>query len=156
MRKQLWLACVVCALGVLPGLIGGGVAAIIYRYLVASVIGSEPDFYFLRTLFGIEAPGAILKWIMFKAFPSVIIGVVAGATAVKLTEVICKGARYEIATFVTGGIYTGLVIMLGILSLAVRGLEDVSDLARALCVVIGLWLGLSTMLEALPSMKPET
>jgi hypothetical protein len=87
---------------------------------------------------------------------SAVTGGVAGAIAVKLTEVICRGARYEVAAFVTGGIYTGLVIMLGILSLAVVGLQDVGDLARALCAVIGLWLGLFMMLEALSSASPVT
>ena len=153
MRKQLWLACVVCALGVLPGFIAGAVAGTIYRFSAASMIGAEPDFYFVRTLFGFEAPGAILKWIVFEAFPAAISGGVAGAIAVKLTEVICKGARYEIAAYVTGGLYTGLVIMLGGLTLAISGvdLENVSSTARNLCLVIGLWLGLFMMLEALPS-----
>jgi hypothetical protein len=57
MRKQLWLACVVCALGVLPGLFVGEFAAMIWRWSAESFLGSEPDFYFLRTLFGIETPG---------------------------------------------------------------------------------------------------
>jgi hypothetical protein len=79
MRKQIWLACVVCVLGVLPGLFVGAVAAIVYRFSAESLIGAEPDFYFLRTLVGFEAPGAIVKWIVFVAFPSVISGGVAGA-----------------------------------------------------------------------------
>jgi hypothetical protein len=47
----------------------------------------------LRTLFGLEAPGAIVKWIVFQAFPGVISGGVAGAIALKLTEIICKGRQ---------------------------------------------------------------
>lgn len=158
MRKQLWVACVVCASGVLPGFIGGFVAGTIYRISAESLIGANPDFWFLRTLFGFEAPGAILKWIVFQAFPGVISGGVAGAIAVKLTEVICKGARYEIAAFVTGGIYTDLVIMLGTLTLAISGLdlENVSNTARNLCLVIGIWVGLFMMLEALPSTAPPS
>jgi hypothetical protein len=153
-QKQLWLACVVCAISVvLPGFIGGFVAGTIYKVSAESMIGADPDFAFLRTLFGFAAPGAIVKWIVFEAFPGIISGAVAGAIAVKLTEVICRGARYEIAAYVTGGIYTGLVIMLGILTLIISGvdLENVSSTARNLCLVIGIWLGLFMMLEALPS-----
>src|SRR5262249_59725185 len=96
MRKQLWLACVVCALGVLPGFIAGAVAGTIYRFSAASMIGAEPDFYFVRTLFGFEAPGAILKWIVFEAFPAAISGGVAGAGAGEETEGDLQGGRDEI------------------------------------------------------------
>jgi hypothetical protein len=107
----------------------------------------------LRTLFGLEAPGAIVKWIVFQAFPGVISGGVAGAIALKLTEIICKGARYEIAAYVTGALYTGLIVMLGILTLVVSGvdLENVSSTALNLCIVVGIWVGLFMMLEALPA-----
>jgi hypothetical protein len=153
MRKQLWLACVVCAIGVLPGLVVGAVAAWVYRFVMQGVFGTDPDLYFMRTLFRFEAPGAIVGWIMYVAFPAFICGGVAGAIAVKLTAVICKGARYEIAAFVTGGLYTGLVIMLVGLTLVVFGInwDNATDLARNVLVVIGLWVGLFMMLEALPS-----
>jgi len=90
-----------------------------------------------------------VKWIVFVAFPSVISGGVAGAVAMMITRLTYKGSRYEIAAFVTGGLYTGIVIAIGSLSLAVVGLN--MQIAKWLCQVIGIWIGLFLVLEQLPT-----
>jgi hypothetical protein len=121
MRKQTWFACMVCVLAVLPGFVVGGLAAIFYRAMMASEFGSEPDFYFMRALFGFEAPGKILEWVLFSAFPTFVRGAAAGGIAVILTYYAYKGTRQDLAIFVTGGLYTGVAAMGEFLSFAMHG-----------------------------------
>jgi hypothetical protein len=93
MRKQIWFGCVVCVAAVVPGFLVGGLAAILYKWTTISWLGSEPDVYFMRTLFGIETPGKILGWVVYSAFPTFVRGAVAGAVAAFLTNYAYKGPR---------------------------------------------------------------
>jgi hypothetical protein len=102
----------------------------------------------LRTLFGIETPSKIVGWLFNGAFPAVIHGVAAGGVAMWFTGKICKGARYEIAALITGALYTGMLILVVILSLTIEG--PTVHAAEAVCQVVGLWFGLFMVLETLP------
>jgi hypothetical protein len=152
MLRQTWFACIICVLGVLPGLIAGALAGILYRAFNASYLGGEPDFFMLRTLFGIEAPSKFVGWLFNGAFPAAIHGGFAGAVAMWLTGIICKGARYDTAAWVTGGLYSGVVIVIVILSLIIQG-PNVGAV-EFICQLIGLWLGLTMVLETLPRHVP--
>jgi hypothetical protein len=142
MRKQAWLAIIICILGLVPGLLFGAVAAYLYRLSTAWHVGYNPDFMMLRTIFGIEWPGMILQWILFQGIPSGVHGFVAGAMAVFITSTICKGAPIDLAAYATGTLVTGVFLVflfLGWMSHAT--IMDVT-LAEAVLQIVGLWCGL--------------
>ena len=51
MRKQTWLAIIVCVIALIPAFFIGAILSTIYRLLATSQIGPDPDLFFLR-LFG--------------------------------------------------------------------------------------------------------
>ena len=140
MRKQTWFGCLVCGATVVPGFLVGGQAAIFYNWTMSGELGSDPDFYFMRTLFGIETPGKVLAWIVFSAFPAFLRCAVAGSIAAALTHYAYKGPRLDLAVFMTGGLFTGVAAMTEFLSYVRHG----PDLSMVIIVIeaVGFWVGL--------------
>lgn len=145
MRKQLWFACVVCVAATVPGFLVGWLAAVLYSWQAISWLGNEPDFWFMRTLFGIEAPGKILGWLLISAFPEFIHAGVAGGIAVLLTQYAYKGPRLDLAAFVTGDLYTGIAVMAGFLSYVMHGPS--LDMVLIVIEAVGLWAGLLSVAD---------
>jgi hypothetical protein len=140
MRKQTWFAVVVCIILTLPGVALGGVVTLLYKALIASQIGAEPDPVFLRTVFGIQTPGLIMKWIAFNAMGSYIHGAVAGTCTVYATAWICKGANIEPAAYSTGGFYTAVVLLIFAIGISVDGFD--MRVVEGALQLAGLWTGL--------------
>jgi hypothetical protein len=66
-----WLAIIVCAVTiVIPGLLVGAAGAFIYRLFVSRDLGPDPDVLMMRTLFGFDAPGQLIKWTFYVGIPS--------------------------------------------------------------------------------------
>ncbi len=149
MRKQAWFICIIAIAAVIPGMLLGGIAAIIYRLMTGYEIGRHPDFFLMRTLFGIDTPGQIVEWIFFSAFPLTIHGIVAGAFAMFVASLVSQHPNHALVAGVTGGIYTGIMIVAYVFTLVVRGFDQ--QILESACQVIGLWIGLFFVAEALPA-----
>jgi hypothetical protein len=100
----------------------------------------------MRTLFGFEAPGKLLEWILYSAFPTFVRGAVAGLVALAVTHYAYKGTRQDLAIFVTGGLYTGVMVVSELLSYAMHGPSPA--MINMVVEVIGLWVGLISAAEA--------
>jgi hypothetical protein len=140
MRKQNWFGCLICGAAVVPAFLIGGLAAVLYTWTMSAELGTDPDFYFMHTLFGIETPGKVLTWTIYSAFPAFIRGAVAGSIAAFSTHYAYKGPKLDLAVFVTGGLFTGVAAMSEFLSYVMHG----PDLSMLLIVIeaVGLWVGL--------------
>jgi len=138
MRKRTWVATVVCVLAVLPGLMVGALAAYGYHLLAGPEAGYSPDF--------------LLQWIYLTAIPIIIHGGLAGAFAVFVTRWICKGARYDLAAYATGALYSALVLIL--LVCVVRMLGVTKDAVGTVVQIAGLWIGLIAALAIVRRAPP--
>jgi hypothetical protein len=147
MRKQTWFGCVVCVLSLIPGYLAGGLAALIFHVSTQFEVGSEPDFYFMRTLFGIEAPGKVVGWILYTAMTAFIRGVATGAVTVLITNYIYKGARIDLAAFVTAGILTGVAAISIFISYMTKGLNP--SMLAIVIETVGIWVGFVSVVEHL-------
>lgn len=147
MRKQTWFGCVICVLSMIPGYLVGGLAAIIYRVTTGLEVGDDPDFYFMRTLFGIETPGKIVGWVFYSAFPAFVRGAAAGAVAMLITSYIYKGVRFDLAAFVTGGMLTGVGGVSIFISYMIHGLNP--SMVTIVIENVGVWIGLLAIAEHL-------
>jgi hypothetical protein len=148
MRKQTWFACVVCVLALVPGIVAGGLAVILYKITTSAEVGSKPDFFLVGTLFGlfgIETPSKLFEWIFYSAVPAFLRGAVMGGTAVTITHYAYKGTRLDLAAFVTGGLYTGVAAVNEFLSYAMHGPNP--DMISIVIEVVGLWVGLISVGE---------
>jgi|tagenome__1003787_1003787.scaffolds.fasta_scaffold20956567_2 hypothetical protein len=146
MRKQIWFGILVCVLSIIPGFAIGGIAALIYKFFTGYQVGFEPDFFGMRTFFGIETPGAIIQWLFFSAFPAGVQGGVAGAIGMFITSKVYKGPNIEIAAYTAGALYTGALLVLLLLAVAVNGWKLLY--IEAVVQLIGLWAGLVVSLES--------
>lgn len=150
MRQQTWFATIVCAIAVIPSFFVGAIAKIVM--LVFGGWGEDSDFLYLHALFGFEKPGMIYDWVFLHAVPSFMQAGVAGFCAVWAMERIAKGANHNLAAMITGGLYTGIVISLFLLTLAAAGLNGVnSDVLLSIVQCVGLWVGLEGAAAALPT-----
>jgi hypothetical protein len=144
---------VVCSLLVIPGFIVGGLIAGLVNLLNVFQVGSNPDVLFLRTLFGIEAPGELLKWIFFTAVPAVLQGGITGVAAIYITAKVYTGRKLEIIAYTTAALYTGVFIVALAIAIINAGFK-VSYIQVAL-QLFGIWVGLLGMLAELPEL-PST
>jgi hypothetical protein len=149
MRQQTWFAALVCAVAVIPGFVVGGLVKI-FMVVVGGWV-EDSDFLYLHALFGLDKPGMIYNWIFAHAIPSTVQAGVAGYFAVWAMEKIAKGANYHLAAMITGGLYTGIVICMFVISVAAFGMN--SDILLAVCQCVGLWIGLEGAAAVLPSHK---
>ena len=149
MRKQTWLAIIVCVLAVIPSFFIGGIVSTIYLMMTTSYIGPDPDVFFLRMFFGIETPGLLVQWIFFTGFPAFVQGLAAGWLAVFLTALACPGANIETAAYSTGTLYTGLVLLMMALAYGGSGLK--SSAFQVVTQLIGVWSGLIPAALSQPS-----
>lgn len=138
MRKRTWFAIAVCVVAVLPGLAVGALAAYGYHWLAGPEAGYNPDF--------------LMQWIYLTAIPIIIHGGLAGAFAVFVTRWICKGARYDLAAYATGALYSGIVLIL--LIYVVRMLGVTKDAVGTVIQIAGLWIGLIAALAAVRRAAP--
>lgn len=155
MRQKLWFACVACALAVLPGLVVGAVASLIVGFFNMLQFSPDTDFLYLKTLFGIEAPGVLINWVLFRLFPIAVQGGIAGAFAVWLTAKVYLGERLDFAAYMTGALYTGIVIALTIVLLVVRPwIEATLGAADEVSRLVGLWIGIALSVESQMVARP--
>ena len=154
MRKQTWLAILVSIFGLIPGMIVGALLAYLYRVSVGWQIGYDPDWMMLRTLFGIEWPAHLTKWIAFVALPAGVHGGFAGAVAVLITAAVCKGAAIDTAAYATGTLITGLFMTFSAIAFAAGVLPE--STAEATVQIVGLWFGLLSPLSNIPKPVPIT
>ena len=146
-RQQTWFATVVCAIAVIPGFILGAIAKIFM--VLFGGWADDSDFLFMHALFGLDKPGMIYNWVFVHAIPSGVQAGIAGYFAVWATEKIAKGANYGLAAMITGGLYTGMVVCLFILTTAAVGVT--SDILLSVCQCVGLWVGLASAAATLPT-----
>lgn len=140
-RRATWLAIIICVLlVVIPGLLVGAIGSYVYKFSIAWSVGSDPDFFMLRTFFGIATPGLIIKWLMYEGFPSAIHGGVAGALAVLLTDRVYKGANLPIVAYATGTLFTGILLVILGLSVVLKGFD--AQVIASIFQLVGLWCGL--------------
>lgn len=152
--KPTWLAVIVCVIAVIvPGLFVGGAVAYVYRMFV--VQGPAPDPFGLHFLFGIDTISKILSWIFYWIFyvemSSAVHGGIAGAVAVGLTIVICRGANIAKAAFITGALYTGLMAFVFLLALLTGGFTG--DEVASVFQLVGLWVGLFSVAATAPQFE---
>ncbi len=148
MRRRTWFAIVICVIGVVPGLFVGAFAAYAYRSLIGYGPDDHLDMPTLRATFGAATPGLILQWIYSEAIPALLHGGLSGAFAVLATRWIYRGARCDLAAYVTGALYSGLVLILLVWVVGMLGLTK--DAVGSVVQIAGLWIGL---LVALPSRR---
>ena len=149
MRQQTWFAVAVCAIAVIPGFIVGALFKLVMVFFGGWAEGW--DFLYLHALFGLNMPGMIYEWIFGHAIPSFMQACVAGFCAVWAMEKVARGANYSMAAMITGGLYTGIVLCLFILTVAAVGVT--SDILLSLCQCVGLWVGLESAAATLPGRK---
>jgi hypothetical protein len=137
--KSTWMAVIACVIAVIvPGLIVGAAVSFIYRMSVA--FQPAPDPFSLHFLFGIDAISKILRWIFYVGMPSAVHGGIAGAVAVGVTKLICRGANIAKAAFITGALYTGLIALGFLATFLVSNFS--SDTVASVFQLVGLWVGL--------------
>lgn len=151
--KPTWLAVIVCVVAVIvPGLMVGAAASIVFRIFAAQE--PAPDPFGLHMLFGIDAISKVLSWIFYVGISSAVHGAIAGAVAVGLTRVICRGANIARATFITGALYTGLIALVFLLSLFTSGITG--DAVASIFQLVGLWVGLISVAATAPQFEAST
>jgi hypothetical protein len=149
--KPPWLAVIVCVIAVIvPGLIVGAAASFVFRIFA----GPAPDPFGLHMLFGIDAVSKVLSWCLYVGMSAAVHGAIAGAVAVGLTRVICRGANIATATLVTGVLYGGLVASVFLLSLFTRGITE--DAVASVFQVVGLEIGLVSVAATAPQFEAGT
>jgi hypothetical protein len=151
MRKQIWFGMIVCSVMVIPCFFVGGLVAGLINLLNVFQVGSNPDVLFMRTLFGIEAPGEVLKWIFFTAIPAVLQGGITGALSIYLTAKVYTGNNNEIVAYTTGGLYTGIFLV--VFTIAMINVGFKLSYIQVLLQLIGIWFGLIAMLAELPTLS---
>jgi hypothetical protein len=155
MRNQTWFACVVCVFAVIPAFIVAGVIALIMQVLNGMYGGNDYDILYLRALFGIEWPSLLIKFIFFKLIPVGVQGGFAGAIAVWLTAKATVGVELHSPALVTGSLYTGMVVLLGIILVTTRPSGDaVLSIIEETVRLIGLWIGLLSTAEEMNNVHP--
>jgi hypothetical protein len=82
---------------------------------------------------------------------SVVHGGIAGAVAVGLTIVICRGANIAKAAFITGALYTGLIALVFLLALFTIGITR--DAVASVFHLVGLWVGLISVAATAPKFE---
>jgi hypothetical protein len=143
MRNQTWFACVVCSVSVLPGLVLGALASFVVTFLNGMQVSPDTDFLFLKTLFGIEAPGIVINFIFFVLLPIGLQGAIAGSFAIWVTSKLALNAKYDVGAYITGALYTGAVLALAIVLFVVRPTSVATvGLIQEIARIVGLWLGL--------------
>jgi len=157
MRQRLWVGCTICAIAVAPGLVVGAVVSLIVGFLNFLQFSTDTDFLYLKSLFGIEAPGVIINWVLFRLLPIGVQGGVAGAFAVWFTNKVYLGEKLESAAYMTGALYTGIVLALGIvLFVAKPWIEAALGIADEISRLVGLWIGIALFLETRTSTRVLT
>jgi hypothetical protein len=153
MAKSTWVAVIVCVIAVIvPGLIVGAAVSYVFRMSLALV--SAPDPLSLHFLFGIDTISKILSWIFYVGVSSAVHGGIAGAVAVGLTRLICRGANIAKAAFITGGLYTGLIALAFLVTLFTSNFT--SDAVASVFQLVGLWVGLISVAVTAPQFKANT
>lgn len=152
MRKQTWFAIVVCVLGIVPGFIGGALLSVLYKAWIMSDWGYNPDVLWLRTLFGFEAPGQVLRWLLFSAIPEWVHGVAAGLIAVWITWAAYTGSRLELAAYVTAALFGGALITLLAIALIMMGptMAELDSTIQIVGLALGLAMGVHHFAEGSP------
>lgn len=140
MRKQTWFAIIICMVVIVPAFFAGALVSTICRIIVTSQIGPDPDLLFLRTLFGIETPGVVSRWIITVGFPAIIQGIVAGWLAALAANFVCPEANIATAAYSTGALYTVLALIPMILEKTGVRLDSSDFLA--IVQMMGIWAGL--------------
>ncbi len=151
--KPTWLAVIVCVIAVIvPGLIVGAAASFVFRMFA----GREraPDPFGLNMFFGIDAISKILSLIFYVGMSAWVHGAIAGAVAAGLTRVICRGANILKAASITGALYTGLMVLVLLLSLSVP--SNTSDSVATVFQLVGLWCGLISVAATAPQLEAST
>lgn len=149
MRQQTWFACIACVLAVMPAILVGGVAVLIFQSISSWHADPNSDFLYLRTLFGIEAPGVIINYIFFRLIPVGMQGAIAGSLAIWMTAKVYKGPKIDIAAYVTGALYTGVTIALTVVAFILKSsIEATVTAIEQACQLVGLWGGLLAMAES--------
>lgn len=123
MRKQLWFGIVVCIVAVIPGFVIGAIPALLFELFNIRDIESAPDFLWIRSLFGVETPGAIYHWILSQGVPAIIQGLIAGTVAIYITHRVYKGNKLEIPAFTATALYVGLLLALTLFVMLTQGLQ---------------------------------
>ena len=141
MRENTWFATAVCVIAVIPGFVVGA----IFKILMVMVgdLAEDSDFLYLHALFGFEKPGVIYNWVFAHAIPSFAQAGIAGFCAVWAMEKIARGANHHLAAMITGGLYTGIVVCLFILTIATAA-RVTSDSLLSIVQCTGLWIGLES------------
>jgi hypothetical protein len=147
-NKKDWMAGLVCALAVIPGFVVGGVIVIFVQVLNDWQADPHSDFLYLRAIFGIEAPGVLFNFLMFRLIPNFGQGLAAGAFAIWVTGKFFKEAPLETIAYMTGALYTGMILMAVVLMFALRGAITAGiGFAEELFRFGGLWVGLVFMAD---------
>jgi hypothetical protein len=151
--KRTWLAVIVCIVAVIvPGLVIGAAASFVFRMFAGQQ--SVPDPFSLHMLFGIDTVSSILSWIFYVGMSAAVHGGIAGAVAVGLTRVMCRTANIAKAAFITGVLYTGLIAVIFLLAVLTTGITD--DAVASVFQLVGLWLGLFSVVYAAPQVQART
>jgi hypothetical protein len=112
---------------------------------------TAPDAFGLHFLFGIDTISKILSWNFYVGMSQAVHGAVAGAVAVGLTILLCRGANIAKAAFITGALYTGLGAFVLLLALLTGGFTAVE--VASMFQLVGLWVGLFSVAATAPQFE---
>ena len=141
MRQYTWFATVVCVIAVIPGFVVGAIFKMVM--VVVGDWAEDSDFLYLHALLVLEKPRVIYNWVFAHAIPSFAQAGIAGFCAVWAMKKIARGANYHLAAIITGGLYTGIVVCLFILTIATAA-RVTSDSLLSIVQCTGLWIGLES------------
>jgi hypothetical protein len=140
MRKQTWLALIVCIVLMVPSFYVGAAVKIIYHAVVLYFVGPDPDPFHARSWFGVEILQILWRWMYRDVLPNLLQGLVAGTLALELTGLIYTGSKIVKIGLVTGLFYTTLLAFLAVLVLPLGGMSR--DFALSIYQIFGIWIGL--------------
>jgi hypothetical protein len=130
MRRQTWLAIIVCLVLIIPaGYLGWNLAEI-YRLAAHYMVGPSSAAWW----------GRVYAFVVYIAIPNFVEGLVAGGGALFVTGKIFSAANVKVVAYATGGILTILFLTTAGTLIVREGMTLL--ISRAVVDLIGAWAGL--------------
>ncbi|HET7679076.1 MAG TPA: hypothetical protein VFK79_02960 [Xanthobacteraceae bacterium] len=117
--------------------------------MVTSYIGPEPDFFFMKTLFGFDTPSTIINYFFYSVAPAAVQGVISGIIAMLATLKLYKGSQLETVAYASAALWTGAMLMLFVGAMMLAGWRY--NYLESFAQIIGLWFGIQGGLQSAPS-----
>jgi hypothetical protein len=130
MRRQTWLAVIVCLLLIIPTGYLGWKLAEIYRLAAHYVVGP----------YSAEWWGRVYAFLIYIAIPNFVEGLVAGGGALFVTGKVFNAAKLTVVAYATGAVLTILFLTTASVLIAREGMTLL--ISRVAVDLIGTWVGL--------------